>query len=133
MLQRKLAARVRLLSTGHGRKNDDADAVSVGVAALTSRNLNNAEIDATTTALRAIVEHRDDLVKTRTQTVNRLHVVLTTLVPGGARRELTADHAAELLRGVRPRDEAGKTLRALAADLVGEVPATGSPHRQGRR
>ena len=29
----KLAARVRLLSTDHGRKSDDADAVSVGVAA----------------------------------------------------------------------------------------------------
>jgi hypothetical protein len=29
----KLAARVRMLSTGHGRKNDDADAVSVGIAA----------------------------------------------------------------------------------------------------
>ncbi|MFC9769411.1 transposase [Rhodococcus jostii] len=32
----KLAARVRLLSAGHGRKSDDTDAVSVGVAALTS-------------------------------------------------------------------------------------------------
>jgi hypothetical protein len=31
----KLAARMRLLSTGHGRKSDDADAVSVGIAALT--------------------------------------------------------------------------------------------------
>jgi transposase len=64
----KLAARVRLLSNGHGRKNDDADAVSVGIAALTSRTLNTAKIDAATTALRAVVEHRDDLVKTRTQT-----------------------------------------------------------------
>jgi transposase len=117
----KLAARVRLLSTGHGRKNDDADALSVGVAALTSRTLNTAEIDAAATALRAIVEHRDDLVKTRTQTVNRLHVVPTNLVPGGAGRNLTADHAAELLRGVRPRDAASKTLRALAVDLVSEV------------
>ena len=44
----KLAARVRLLSSGHGRKNDDADALSVGVAALTSRTLNSAEIDAST-------------------------------------------------------------------------------------
>jgi hypothetical protein len=26
-----LAARVRLLSSGHGRKNDDADAISVGI------------------------------------------------------------------------------------------------------
>ena len=28
---------------GHGRKNDDADALSVGVAALTSRTLKTAE------------------------------------------------------------------------------------------
>ena len=59
----KLAARVRLLSTGHGRKNDDADAVSVGIAALTSRSLTTSEIDSATTALRALVDHRDDLVK----------------------------------------------------------------------
>jgi transposase len=117
----KLATRVRVLSIGHGRKNDDADALSVGVAALTSRTLNTAETDAETTALRAVVEHRDDLVKTRTQTVNRLHVVLTNLIPGGAGRNLGADHAAELLRSVRPRDAAAKTLRALAVDLVSEV------------
>ena len=117
----KLAARVRVLSSGHGRKNDDADALSVGIAALTSPALGTAQIDAATTALRAVVEHRDDLVKTRTQTVNRLHVVLTRLVPAGARRHLSADHAAELLRGVRPRDAAAKTLRALAMDLVSEV------------
>jgi transposase len=117
----KLAARVRLLSTGHGRKSDDADAVSVGIAAHTSRSLNTAEIDSTTTALRALVEHRDDLVKTRTQTINRLHVALTHLVSGGAGRDLNADRAADLLRTVRPRDIAGKTLRTLAADLVSEV------------
>jgi transposase len=68
-----------------------------------------------------IVEHRDDLVKTRTQTVNRLHVVLTRLVPAGAKRQLSADHAAALLRGVRPHDAAAKTLRALAMDLISEV------------
>jgi transposase len=117
----KLAARVRVLSRGHGRKNDDADALSVGIAALTSPALGTARIDAATTALRAVVEHRDDLVKTRTQTINRLHVVLTRLVPAGARRHLSADHAAELLRGVRPRDAATNTLRALATDLVSEV------------
>ncbi len=105
----KLAARVRLLSSGHGRKSDAADALSVGIAALNSQTLNSVQIDPATRALRAVVEHRDDLVKTRTQTINRLHVVLTHLVDGGARRELTADHAAELLRGVRPRDAAGKT------------------------
>src|SRR6201997_4932107 len=117
----KLATRVRVLSIGHGRKNDDADALSVGVAARTSRTLNTAATDAETTALRAVVEHRDDLVKTRTQTVNRLHVALTRLVPAGAGRQLSADHAAALLRGVRPRDASAKTLRALAMDLVSEV------------
>jgi transposase len=117
----KLAPQVRLLSTGHGGKNDDADALSVGIAALTSRRLNHAEIDSATTALRAIVEHRDDLVKTRTQTINRLHVVLTHLVPGGAGQALTAAHAAEFIRGVRTQDAAAKTLRALAVDLISEV------------
>src|SRR5277367_5455830 len=117
----KLAARVRLLSTGHGRKNDDADAVSVAVAARSAPRLNSAAVDDTVTALRAIVDHRDDLVKTRTQTVNRLHVVLTNLIPAGAQRNLTAERAAELLRKIRPRDASSKTLRGLAADLVTEI------------
>ena len=38
----KLAARVRMLSTGHGRKNDDADAISVGIAALTAPGLRSS-------------------------------------------------------------------------------------------
>jgi transposase len=80
---------VRLLSTGHGRKNDDVDAISVRIAALTSRTLDSAEIYSTTRALGAIIEHRDDLVKTRTQTINRLHVVLAHLIPGGARPKAT--------------------------------------------
>ena len=53
----KLATRVRLLSTGHGHKNDDSDALSVGVAALTSTTPNTAETDG---VARAIVDHRDD-------------------------------------------------------------------------
>jgi hypothetical protein len=64
---------------------------------------------------------RDDLVKTRTQTINRLHVVLTNLIPAGAQRDLTAERAAEHLRGIRPRDPAGKTLRGLATDLISEI------------
>jgi transposase len=117
----KLAARVRMLSTGHGRKNDDADAISVAVAALSAAGLRTAAVDETVTALRALVEHRDDVVKTRTQTVNRLHVLLTQLLPGGAPRQLTADTAAQLLRTVRPRSIGPQTLRRLAADLVTEV------------
>ncbi len=117
----KLATRVRMLSTGHGRKNDDADAVSVGVAALTAAGLRSVAVDEAITALRALVEHRDDMVKTRTQTVNRLHVLLTQLLPGGAPRNLGADHAAQLLRSVRPRSTGPRTLRRLAVELIGEV------------
>jgi transposase len=117
----KLATRVRMLSTGHGRKSDDADAVSVGVAALTASGLRSVAVDEAITALRALVEHRDDMVKSRTQTVNRLHVLLTQLLPAGASRNLSADHAAQLLRTVRPRSTGPRTLRRLAAELVGEI------------
>ncbi|MBQ7805738.1 hypothetical protein [Rhodococcus sp. (in: high G+C Gram-positive bacteria)] len=64
-------APVRLLSTGHGRKSDAADAVSVGVAALTAQGLSTARMDAAVTVLRAIAPHRAGLVKTRTLMVNR--------------------------------------------------------------
>jgi transposase len=117
----KLAARVRLLSTGHGRKNDDADALSVGIAALNATHLTTVTVDDAATALRAIVEHREDLVKTRTQTLNRLHVLLTRLSPGGAPGTLTADRATNLLRTIRPRDPATKALRGLAVDMISEL------------
>jgi transposase len=117
----KLATRVRMLSVGHGRKNDDADAISVGIAALTASGLRSAAVEEAIVALRALVEHRDDVVRTRTQTVNRLHVLLTQLLPGGAPRKLDADTAAQLLRTVRPRATAPRTLRRLAADLIAEI------------
>ena len=100
----KLAARVRTLSTGHGRKTDEADALSVAVAALDGAGLRVGAVRPVAMALRALTEHRDDLVKSRTQTVNRLHVLLAHLIPGGAAIGLTADAAALLLRRVRPRD-----------------------------
>lgn len=41
----KLARRVRRLSTGHGRKSDPADALSVGIAAWSASALRTVEID----------------------------------------------------------------------------------------
>jgi transposase len=117
----KLARRVRMLSTGHGRKTDEADALSVGIAALTATRLNSAQTDETITALRALTEHRDDLVRARTQTVNRLHALLAHLVPAGVARQLTADSAAAALRTVRPRAVLARTLRQLAVELLTEL------------
>jgi transposase len=117
----KLAARVRLLSTGHGRKSDAADATSVGIAALTATGLRTLVIDETAIALRALVDHRDDLVKARTQTVNRLHRLLIQLISAGAPQRLSAKTAAELLRTVDPQTPMLRTLRALASDLITEI------------
>jgi transposase len=95
--------RVRL-STGHGRKTDAADATSVGIAALTATGLHTVEINEAVIALRALVEHRDDLIKTRTQTTNRLHALLPQLILAGAPTHLSADTAAQLLRTHTPAD-----------------------------
>jgi transposase len=68
----KLARRIRLLSCGHGRKSDEADALSVGVAAHTAPRLHTVQVDEAIIALRALIEHREDLVRSRTQTINRV-------------------------------------------------------------
>ena len=117
----KLARRVRLLSTGHGRKSDQADALSVGIAAWSAPALHTVEIDEAIAALRAVTEHRDDLVRTRTQLINRLHALLVKLVPSGLTRGLTADAASDALRRVRPREPLARTLRTIAVDLVAEL------------
>jgi hypothetical protein len=123
----KLARRVRMLSTGHGRKTDEADALSVGIAAHTATGLSAAVVDEAIAALRVRTGHRDDLVRTRTQTTSRLHALLAQLIPAGLPRGLTAGTAAAALRGIRPRAVLARTLRQVAAELLGEI------RRPGRR
>ncbi|WP_207921312.1 IS110 family transposase [Micromonospora sp. KC721] len=115
------ARRVRMLSTGHGRKTDQADALSVGIAAHTAARLNTAVVDETIAALRCLTEHRDDLVRGRTQIVNRLHALLAQLIPAGLPRGLTADNAAAALCSIRPRALLARTMRQVAVELLGEV------------
>jgi hypothetical protein len=57
------------------------DAMSVGIAAHTFAHLHTAQVDEAITALRALIEHREDMVHTRTQTINRLQALLADLVP----------------------------------------------------
>ena len=95
----KLAARVRMLSTGHGRKTDDADATSVGIAALTAVGLRTAGVDEAITVLRALIEHRDDVIKTRTQTVN----LNRTGMSGGSDRWEGWSHVREYVEEVSAR------------------------------
>ena len=84
------------------------------------------EVEDSIVALRAVVDHRDDLIKPRIQTVNRLHVLLTRLIDGGAPTQLRAADAAHLLRRVRPATASQAMLRTVAVDLVAEVRRLGT-------
>src|ERR687889_563061 len=53
--------------------------------------------------------------------VSQLHHLLLELIPGGAKRDLSAAQAKALLAKVRPRDAAGKTRRRVAAELIGDL------------
>jgi transposase len=119
----KQAARVRVYSTGNGRKNDPTDARSIAIAALRTPDLNHVGVDNITVALRLLSGRRAELSATRTQIVCRLHRLLTELVPGGAPRALSATKAKTLLATVRPRDIAGRTRRQLAADHLADLVA----------
>jgi transposase len=57
----------------------------------------------------------------RTRTLNRLHVLLADLLPGGAKRSLDADTAAVLLPRLRPATAPARTRRQLTVDLVGDL------------
>jgi transposase len=79
------------------------------------------EVDDATVALRLLVDRRDELGVARSQTINRIHRLLLELLPGGAKKFLSADQAKALLASVRPRDVVGKTRRRLAAELITEL------------
>jgi transposase len=57
------------------------------------------------------------------QTVNRLQALLAELLPGHAKRDITALQAKKMLASVRPRDIAGKTRRRIAAEELSELTA----------
>lgn len=116
-----LAARARLLDTGGARKSDPADAASVAHAAMRHKRLRTVVAEDHTTQLRLLAERRDDLAGERVRVLNRLHVLLRDLIPGGAPSDLTADKASALLRGVRPLTVTDAYRRELARDLLADL------------
>jgi transposase len=117
----KLAARVRVLSTGHGRKTDPVDAVSAAVAAQGAPGLRQVGVEDHAVVLHLLTNRREDLVAMRTQTINRLHGLLADLIPAGAGRNLTADGGAALLSQVAPTGAPAVTRHQLATDLIADV------------
>ncbi len=69
----KLAARIRTFDVGHGRKTDATDAHAIAMAALRTRGLRQLTHDEDLAVLRLLADRRDELSRTRAQTLNRLH------------------------------------------------------------
>ena len=119
----KKSSLVRAFSATSGRKSDDVDAYAVALAALHASDLQRVRIDERSQTLRLLASRRNELVGLRTQAVCRLHRELQILIPGGAKRMLTATKAKALLASVRPGDEVGKVRKALALDQLADLVA----------
>ena len=119
----KLSARARLFDTGHNRKTDAHDAHAVAVVAVRTKNLRVLVQDGELEAMRLLVERREELARQRVQTVNRLQRLLSELIPGVAKKDITALQAKGFLASVRPRDAAGKTRRRLAVEHLSDLVA----------
>jgi transposase len=125
----KLSAQVRVFATGNGRKTDPVDAHSVALVALRTPGLVRVRVEEDLVVMGMLADRRDEPVRARTQVAGRLHRLLLELLPGGGKKFLSARQARALLASVRPRDVAGKTRRRLAAELAGELEATGKKTR----
>ena len=51
----------------------------------------------------------------------QLHQLLADLIPGGAKKALSAARARALLARIRPRDAAGQARRQVAAELIADL------------
>jgi transposase len=117
----KLSARARVFATGQGRKTDATDPHSVALVGTRMAGLRPVVDDQQLAVLRVLADRRRSLGEDHTRMVSQLHQLLLELVPGGAKKDLSAAQAKALLAGVRPRDVAGKARRRVAAELIGDL------------
>jgi transposase len=118
----KLSAQVRVFATGQGRKTDATDAHSVALVGTRMAGLRPVVNDEQLAVLRILVDRRRALGEEHTRKVAQLHQLLLELIPGGAKKFLSAAQAKALLA------ETGTTLTDLhgigpsgAARLLVEV------------
>jgi transposase len=117
----KLSARTRVFATGQGRKTDATDAHSVALAATRMTGLRRVVDDQQLAVLRILADRRRSLGEDHTRMICQLHRLLLELIPGGAKKALSAAQAKALLARVRPRDAAGKARRMVAAELISDL------------
>ncbi|MEV4481710.1 IS110 family transposase [Micromonospora coxensis] len=117
----KLSARARVFATGQGRKTDATDARSIALVGTRMAGLRPLVNDEQLALLRILVDRRRSLGEDHTRMVSQLHQLLLELIPGGAKKSLSAAQAKALLATVRPRDAVGKARRPVAAELIGDL------------
>ena len=117
----KLSARTRVFASGQGRKTDATDAHSIALVGTRMAGLRPVVNDEQLAVLRILVDRRRSLGEEHTRMVSQLHALLLELIPGGAKKALSAAQAKALLAKVRPRDVVGKTRRRVAAELVSDL------------
>jgi len=117
----KMSARARMFATGQGRKTDETDAHSVALVGTRMSGLRPVVNDEQLAVLRILVDRRRSLGEDHTRMTSQLHQLLLELIPGGAKRFLSAAQAKALLATVRPRDAAGKARRRVAAELIADL------------
>lgn len=116
-----LSARVRLLDSTRTDKTDSHDARSAAIVALRHARLRAIAPVDHTAVLRLLADRHHDLTGLRTQAVCRLHALLCGLVAGGAPRGLSAQRAAQILRGIRPVDPVAAERKRIATELLGDL------------
>jgi transposase len=110
-----------MFATGQGRKTDETDAHSVALVGTRMSGLRPVINDEQLAVLRILVDRRRSLGEDHTRMISQLHQLLLGLIPGGAKRFLSAAQAKALLAKVRPRDAAGKARRRVAAELIADL------------
>jgi transposase len=114
----KLSARARVFATGQGRKTDATDAHSVALVGTRMAGLRPVVSDEQLEVLQLLVDRRRSIGEEHTRKISQLHRLLLELVPGGAKKYLSAAQARAILAGIRPSNAAGKTRKRVAAELV---------------
>lgn len=114
-------ARVRELSRGGKRKTDVLDAAAAASVAAAQGDARPVAAEGVASVLKMLDERRRNLTQQRTRSVNQLHALLRELLPGGARTDLTADHAATTLARVRPVSVAEQARKQLARDIIADI------------
>ncbi len=117
----KLSTRVRMLDNERSDKNDSHDARSAAIVGMYNPRLAVVVPEDHAMVLRMLAKRHHDLQGRRTQSICRLHALLTMMTAGGLPKLLSADRAARELRKIRPVDAVGIARRQAGYELLNEV------------